>query len=76
MVAYLGVEFSDLKIAIHCEDGRLRLLFTGGFALRKGVILLSMRSKSSMPLEWIVSSKVFGHADEGRRLFYMPGSNS
>ena len=71
VVAYLGVrrDFLDLKDSYTlAEDGRLRLLFTGGFALRKGANLIidAVEKLDAAGVDCFV--EVAGHADEGRRL--------
>ena len=71
VVAYLGVrrDFLDLKNSYGLgEDGKLRLLFTGGFALRKGADLIidAVAKLDAAGVDCLV--EVAGHADEGRRL--------
>ena len=70
-VAYLGVrrDFLNLKDSYGlAEDGKLRLLFTGGFALRKGADLIidAIAKLDAAGVDCVV--EVAGHADEGRRL--------
>ena len=71
VVAYLGVrrDFLDLKDSYALEeDGNLRLLFTGGFALRKGADLIidAVAKLDAAGVDCLV--EVAGHANEGRRL--------